>query len=304
MKASKNTSQNEQANRRSARQRATTWQGDDSEIRAISKEYENPVTYDHPYPSMKRFAEFLALRYDCTRTCHAYYRQVRLLQSISNPSSLFTCPICRPPFASISTASSPKPSGKSIRKPGRRIAAPAAMHCALRGEQRMAPCATHWGVHIQPAGSGASALKYLGRYVARTAIADSRILDIGENTVTFRWKDRSHHNRPTPLTLSGVEFVRRYLRHVLPQGLRSIRYYGFCHPTAKAKRMRVRLHAGSPVQFGAVTPAASCAAAPTATVHPCPKCGGATRLLICFPALRKGRGPPADPRPSRTIPAA
>ena len=79
MKASKNTSQNEQSNPRSARQRATTWQGDDSEIRAISKEYENPVTYDHPYPSMKRFAEFLALRYDCTRTCHAYYRQMRLL---------------------------------------------------------------------------------------------------------------------------------------------------------------------------------------------------------------------------------
>jgi integrase/recombinase XerD len=79
MKASKNTSQNEQANQRSARKRATTWQGDDAEIKAVSKEYENPVTYDHPYSSLRRFAEFLALRYDCTRTCHAYYRQMRLL---------------------------------------------------------------------------------------------------------------------------------------------------------------------------------------------------------------------------------
>ena len=52
-----------------------------------------------------------------------------------------------------------------------------------------------WGVHIQPAGSGASALKYLGAYVARTAITDARILDLSEDSVTFRWKDRSDHNR-------------------------------------------------------------------------------------------------------------
>ena len=68
--------------------------------------------------------------------------------------------------------------------------------------------------------------------------------------VTFRWKDRSDHNRTKELTLPGVEFVRRYLRHVLPTGLRSVRYYGFCHPTAKANRLRVQLHSGRPVQFG------------------------------------------------------
>ena len=115
-------------------------------------------------------------------------------------------------------------------------------------------------------------------------------LHIGENTVTFRWKDRSDHNRTKQLTLSGEEFVRRYLRHVLPQGLRSIRYYGFCHPTAKAKRMRVQFHSGTPVEFGA-------AAAPvtgTASPHQCPKCGDATRLLMSFRVRRRGRGPPAD----------
>jgi hypothetical protein len=51
-----------------------------------------------------------------------------------------------------------------------------------------------------------------------------------------------------------VEFVARYLRHVLPRGLRSIRYYGFCHPAARAKRLRVQTHAGGPVQFGDSTP--------------------------------------------------
>ena len=157
-----------------------------------------------------------------------------------------------------------------------------------------------WGVHIQAAGSGISALKYLGRYVARTAIGDSRILHIGENSVTFRWKDRSDHNRTRQLSLSGEEFVRRYLRHVLPRGLRSIRYYGFCHPAAKASRIRVQFHAGAPVQFGAAIPAAPDDAKP----HQCPTCGGVTRLMMCFPPQRRERGPPADLQPSTPTLAA
>jgi site-specific recombinase XerD len=48
-------------------------------IRTTSKEYKNPVDYQHPYDSMDRFADFLALRYDANRTRHAYYRQLRLL---------------------------------------------------------------------------------------------------------------------------------------------------------------------------------------------------------------------------------
>jgi hypothetical protein len=40
----------------------------------------NPVDYNHPYPSMARFADFLALRYDANRTRHAYYRHLRLLK--------------------------------------------------------------------------------------------------------------------------------------------------------------------------------------------------------------------------------
>jgi hypothetical protein len=68
-----------------------------------------------------------------------------------------------------------------------------------------------WGVHIQPAGSGAAALKYLGAYVACSAISDGRIFAVDERGVTFRWKDRSHHNRSKVTTLTGSEFVRRYL---------------------------------------------------------------------------------------------
>jgi hypothetical protein len=145
-----------------------------------------------------------------------------------------------------------------------------------------------WGVHIQPAGNGACALKYLGAYVARTAIGDRRIVHVTEQSVSFRWKNRAADNRLETLTLPGVEFVRRYLRHVLPRGLHSIRYYGFCHPAAKASRLRVQLHSGQPVQLGAsVSPAP-----PPAPLPLCPRCRQPMRLLLTIPAPYRQRGPP------------
>jgi hypothetical protein len=153
-----------------------------------------------------------------------------------------------------------------------------------------------WGVHIQPSGSGTTALKYLGAYVARTAITNARMVRVGPDSVTFRWKDRSDANRRRELTLPGVEFARRYLRHVLPTGLRSVRYYGFCHPTAKAKRMRVQLHSGRALPFGDTAlplPAASSSGCP-----PCPRCGRPTQLVLRLPALYPSRGPPSQPATS------
>ncbi len=147
-----------------------------------------------------------------------------------------------------------------------------------------------WGVHIQPSGSGASALKYLGVYVSRTAITNARMLRVDQNSVSFRWKDRSDHNRRKALTLPGIEFARRYLRHVLPTGLRSVRYYGFCHPTAQANRLRIQLHSGRPVQFGdtaALLPGLAESRCP-----PCPRCGGPTQLLFRLSASNATRGPP------------
>ena len=161
-----------------------------------------------------------------------------------------------------------------------------------------------WGVHIQPAGSGASALKYLGTYVSRTAITNARMLRIEPDSVTFRWKDRSL-SATRELTLSGVEFARRYLRHVLPTGLRSVRYYGFCHPAAKARRLRIQLHSGRPVQFGQTNslhskePALSCPA--------CPRCGQPMQWILSLNPSYRTRGPPRStqrPRPAATsVPA-
>jgi hypothetical protein len=143
-----------------------------------------------------------------------------------------------------------------------------------------------WGVHIQPAGSGASAVKYLGAYVARTAINDGRLRRITDREVTFRWKNRAA-GRSEVLTLDGVEFVRRYLRHVLPRGLRSIRYYGFHHPAAKANRLRVQLHSGRPVQLGAAIVLGDS----RLVTHSCPRCQLPMTLLATF-SLPRQRGPP------------
>jgi hypothetical protein len=151
-----------------------------------------------------------------------------------------------------------------------------------------------WGVHLQPAGNGVSALKYLSAYVARTAISDARLLQVTDRTVVFRWKNRDA-NRSETLPLDGVEFVRRYLRHVLPRGLRSIRNYGFCHPAAKANRLRVQLHSGRPVQLGAAT-----ALALTPAITPlCPSCQRPMQLQATF-AFYRQRGPPPL-RPSSII---
>jgi hypothetical protein len=145
-----------------------------------------------------------------------------------------------------------------------------------------------WGVHIQPAGSGASAVKYLGAYVARTAINDSRITALTDDSVTFRWKDRSDQNRTKLKTLSGIEFVRHYLRHVLPTGLRAIRYYGFCHPTAKANRLRLQLLSGRPVLFGP----SEQLPIPSDSAPLCPKCNQPMRLVLPMNPWHKTRGPP------------
>ena len=105
-----------------------------------------------------------------------------------------------------------------------------------------------WGVNVQAFGSGANAIKYLGRYIFRSVISDSRILSITDTHVTFRYLDRSNRAKPVErsLTLSGEEFVKRHLRHVQPAKLRAVRYYGYHHPAAKKTRQRVQQSSGQP----------------------------------------------------------
>jgi len=85
-----------------------------------------------------------------------------------------------------------------------------------------------WVVYAkEPFGGPEQVLKYLARYTHRVAISNSRLLEMTEaGEVTFRYKDYKHESRQRQMTLEGVEFVRRWLQHVLPRGFVKIRHYG------------------------------------------------------------------------------
>lgn len=88
---------------------------------------------------------------------------------------------------------------------------------------------SNWVVYTKkPFASPEHVIRYLGRYTHRVAISDSRILDFDPATkkVSFEWKDYKDNNRKKVMTLDAVEFVRRFLLHVLPPGFMKIRHYG------------------------------------------------------------------------------
>src|SRR5436190_10445772 len=98
-----------------------------------------------------------------------------------------------------------------------------------------------WVVHCTAWGEGDEAvLRYLARYVYRVAITNSRIIGLDDSGVTLRHKHRAS-NRWRTIQLSGHEFMRRFLQHVLPKGLHKIRYYGLWHPTRRELAGRARL---------------------------------------------------------------
>jgi hypothetical protein len=77
-----------------------------------------------------------------------------------------------------------------------------------------------------------------GRYVHRTAISNPRLLAVEEGQVTFsyydnRERDEAERGQPKTLTLPAVEFIRRFLTHVLPFQFKRVRHFGLY---ASAKR--------------------------------------------------------------------
>jgi Putative transposase/Transposase zinc-binding domain len=84
-----------------------------------------------------------------------------------------------------------------------------------------------WVVYAKPPfGGPQQVLKYLARYTHRVAISNSRIEDIADGRVTFRYQDYGDDHRSKVMTLSGVEFLRRFVQHVLPKGFVKVRHYG------------------------------------------------------------------------------
>jgi uncharacterized Zn-finger protein len=98
-----------------------------------------------------------------------------------------------------------------------------------------------WCSYCKPYGTGKDAiLQYLARYVFRIAITNHRLVSMDESHVTLRYKDHATGQWKTE-RLEGVEFLRRFLLHVLPKGFHKVRYYGLWHPCKRDRQARARL---------------------------------------------------------------
>jgi len=139
-----------------------------------------------------------------------------------------------------------------------------------------------WNCDVENFGSGENAMKYLGGYVCKGPISDSRILEIGEDTVTISVENRDSGERQ-PYRIDGADFVQRYLQHVLPSGFHRIRYYGFMHGRARKKLDAIR----SRLQTLPLSDAKNEPAPDAPAVVRCPHCGKAMRMVA-----HRSRAPP------------
>jgi hypothetical protein len=134
-----------------------------------------------------------------------------------------------------------------------------------------------WVVYAKPPfGSPAHVLHYLARYTHRVAISNHRLVDVTDNTVSFRWKDYRHGSRVRTLTLESEEFLRRFLLHVLPKRFVRIRYFGFlasrCRTPQLEQCRQALAVAGAPSPEPPRPPETQCS-------WPCPRCGAPMRVI-------------------------
>jgi hypothetical protein len=120
------------------------------------------------------------------------------------------------------------------------LAEPAAFTAHLRPLRQI-----EWVVYAKrPFGGPQQQLDYLGRYTHRVAIANSRLVNIDNAQVQFRWKDYRRPQKSKLMTLDADEFIRRFLLHVLPSGFRRICHFGFlanAHRSARLTTIRALL---------------------------------------------------------------
>jgi len=141
----------------------------------------------------------------------------------------------------------------------------------------------NWVVHIEPVGNGRAVLKYLAPYIFRIAISNRNILGCKDGQVTFRYKDSDAGQFKT-ITLNALEFMRRYLQHVLPRGFQKVRYYGFLMSKKKKQLTEIK-HLLSVQEVKTEKTAAK------EFIFTCPKCG---RNMILIEQSNRMRGPPLE----------
>lgn len=97
-----------------------------------------------------------------------------------------------------------------------------------------------WIVYCKPPFKTASCVvEYLGRYTHRVAISNNRILKLENGQVSFKWRDYKDSNKWKVMSLSAVEFIRRFLMHILPQRFMKIRHYGILGNRNKTEKLNL-----------------------------------------------------------------
>jgi hypothetical protein len=98
---------------------------------------------------------------------------------------------------------------------------------------------TEWVVYSKACVSHTDrVVAYLARYSHRIAISDRRILAVEDDQVVFRYQDYRDQDKSKVMRLSGVEFVRRFLLHVLPKGFMRLRHYGFMANRCRVEKLQ------------------------------------------------------------------
>jgi hypothetical protein len=166
---------------------------------------------------------------------------------------------------------------------------------------------TTWSVHCKAVGDGRTALKYLTPYIYRVALSNRRLVSMKDGNVTFSYKP--HDKGWQTMTLPALQFLSRFLQHVLPKGFQKVRYFGFLHPGANARfsalKQRLEDTILDPRDWSAPDGDTRSKGNEDNTHRPdhpglCPHCGGALRYVGRIARWRPGmlplvyqRGPPA-----------
>ena len=125
-------------------------------------------------------------------------------------------------------------------------------------------------VNCQAVGNCQQSIRYLAAYVFKVAISNSRIIKVEDGKVWFHYK-KPHSRRWRTMVLDTMEFMRRFLQHVLPTGFMKVRYYGFMNPASSVELEKVSSLIELAYGFDVDVPEVD----QQDDIHPrCPDCGG------------------------------
>ena len=97
-----------------------------------------------------------------------------------------------------------------------------------------------WVIYMKSQFKGSTKIvEYMARYTHKSAIANSRIVSIDNNTIRFRYKDYKANAKTKIMTLSSDEFIKRFLYHIPPKRYFRIRYYGVIQKLSKIKNSKI-----------------------------------------------------------------